>query len=70
MTSQRLTTAMRAVPFHPFAIVLVGGREIPVSHPGLIAHAPGGRVAVVVSDDESHEVIDVESIGGLKVSAP
>ena len=40
MTTDQLTTLIRAAPFRPFVIHMAGGRKIPVPNPELIAHEP------------------------------
>jgi hypothetical protein len=59
MTTESLQRAINTVPFRPFTIVMADGHQIPVRHPELIAHAPGGRVAVVMLSDSQIDWIDL-----------
>lgn len=70
MTTERLQDLIRAAPFRPFVPYLADGREIPVPHPEVIAHAPSSRIAVVTRPDDSFEVIDLLSVVGLESTLP
>jgi hypothetical protein len=61
MTAETLDRALRAVPFQPFVIRLVSGREVVVPHPEWMAYA-GGRIAEVLHPDESIDRIDLADI--------
>ena len=70
MRTENLTEAIHAAPFRPFTIHLADGKEVSVPHPDFIAHAPKGRVAVVVGADDSTHTIDVGLITRLEVPPP
>lgn len=59
MTTEQLQSALHAQPFQPFALRLADGRSLSVPHRDFVAHKPGGRIAIVVSDDESHVAVDL-----------
>jgi hypothetical protein len=65
MTSELLQAALHAQPFEPFAFRLRGGRFLKITIPDVVAHRPGGQLAIIVKDDESYETIKLESIEGL-----
>ena len=69
MTSEQLPKLIKAMPFQPFTIRTADGREIEVHHPEAIAY-PGGRIAVVVSPDESVDIIDLLLVPTLQIQAP
>ena len=66
MTSERLVTALRAVPFRPFLIRLASGRELPVLRPEFLAHNGTSRTAIVAdAEGEGWEVVDLLLVVGL-----
>ncbi len=66
MTQAPLLELVRARPFRPFTIQTPDGREARVDHPEFIAYR-GGRIAVVMTDDERSIHIDVFMISRLEV---
>jgi hypothetical protein len=69
MTTEQLPKLIKATPFTPFTIRTADGREIKVLHPEAIAY-PGGRIAVVVSPDESVDIIDLLLVPTLQILGP
>jgi hypothetical protein len=70
MTTERLQNAIHTQPFRPFALRLADGRSLHVAHPDFIAHKPGGRTAIVVREDESHDVVDLPLVVSLEDGTP
>jgi len=70
MTAESLHRAITTIPFRPFTLRLADGQQIHVPHPELIAHAPGGRMAVVVLSDSQIEWIDLLLGVGLVFEEP
>jgi hypothetical protein len=66
VTQAPLLELVRARPFRPFTIQTPDGREARVEHPEFIAYR-GGRIAVVMTDDERSIHIDVFMISRLEV---
>jgi hypothetical protein len=67
MASNELRKAYRARPFRPFRVHLADGREIPVTHPELLALSPDGRTAAVFVPGEGFEILDVPLVTGISV---
>lgn len=65
--SERLRALHQSQPFHPFTIHMSDGRSLPVKHPELLAVAPTGRWAMVISPDESTDYIDILLVTDLEV---
>jgi hypothetical protein len=65
MSSELLQSALHAQPFEPFAFRFRGGRFLKVTTPDVVAHKPGGRVVIIIRDDESYEAIDLAAVEGL-----
>jgi hypothetical protein len=59
VTTESLHRAMTAMPFRPFTLRLADGQQLHITHPELIAHAPGARIAVVVLSDSQIEWVDL-----------
>jgi hypothetical protein len=68
MTIEQLRRAHQAQPFHPFTLMLAGGRGIEVPHPEVLAVFPGGRTIIVTFHDGSWEVIDLLLVESLHFS--
>lgn len=69
MTTEQLPKLIKARPFVPFTIRTADGREVRVHHPEAIAYT-GGRIAVVLNQDESVEIIDLLLVPSLQVPSP
>lgn len=70
MTTNRLDQLIHAATFQPFAIHIADGRELSVPHPDFIAYRQGGRVAVVLRDDDTASYLDVLAITELETRPP
>lgn len=70
MTTNQLYQSIHAAPFQPFAIHMADGRELSAPHPDFIAHRQGGRIAVVLRDDDTASYLDVLMITGLEIRPP
>ena len=60
MTPDALKKLVYAAPFKAFTIHTSDGRSVPVPHPDFIS--PTGRAAVVHTDGEKFEIIQVSQI--------
>jgi hypothetical protein len=65
MTAGQLLRTLRAVPFQPFFLFLVDGRQLLVRHPELLVLSAGGRIATL-QDRDSQESIDVLMIVSIR----
>lgn len=68
MTQAQLLQLIRDRPFRPFTIQTPDGREARVEHPEFIAYA-GGRIAVVMTTEDTSIYIDVFMISRIQVDA-
>jgi hypothetical protein len=59
MTIEQFTAALRAEPFRPFVLHAVSGKEYRVNHPEMALRTPSGRTVVVVTGDETFELLDL-----------
>jgi hypothetical protein len=59
VTLEQLRSIHRAEPFQPFLVRLVDGRELSISHPEILAIAPGDAAIVVMSPDGTLETFDL-----------
>ena len=66
MTTESLQKALHAAPFQSFTLHLADGRTLPVPHRDFVAHRPGGRVAVIMDDDDGFELVDLLLVVSLK----
>jgi hypothetical protein len=66
MRSESLYEAIHAVPFRPFQLMLGDGTRVDVPHPECIAHPSGARTAVVMGQDESVRILDVDLVLGIE----
>lgn len=66
MTQAELLGLVQARPFRPFTIQTPDGREARVDHPEFIAYR-GGRIAVVMTEDDRSIHIDTFMISRLAV---
>jgi len=62
MTPDALKNLVYAAPFRAFTIHTQDGRSVPVPHPDFISISPTGRAAVVHTDGEKFEIIQVSQI--------
>jgi hypothetical protein len=62
MTPDALKNLVYAAPFRAFTLHTVDGRSVPVPHPDFISISPTGRAAVVPTDGEKFEIIQVSQI--------
>jgi len=65
MRTDDLRKALRAVPFEPFRVRVVDGREYRVDHPEFMAIAPDGRRVVVFDTEGLVEWVDTLMIASL-----
>jgi hypothetical protein len=54
-------------PFRPFVIFLANGREMPVTHPEMLAVSPTNRSAVVFTGGDDFHIIDLLLATGIQV---
>jgi hypothetical protein len=70
MTTETLQRAIHAQPFRPFTLHLADQRTLTIPHPDFIAHRPGGRIAVVIQQDDFAEYVDLLLVVSLEFGAP
>lgn len=66
MTNDALATMLHSQPFCPFRIHLADGRSFLVDHPDFVARSRGGRTAVLYSDGEAFEIVDLMLVTSLE----
>lgn len=59
MSPEGIRQYMHAVPFVPFKVRTMSGKDIPVPHPDFIWMLPGGRRVFITTGDDSCEMLDV-----------
>ena len=59
MTTKQLRDILHAKPFQPFLIHLTDGDVLKVEHPELLNISPGGRTAILWTDEERFQIFDV-----------
>lgn len=62
MTAQVIQDFLHATPFQPFTLVTASGKSYRVPHPDYVTFSPARRTALVYSDDERFDVLDVLTI--------
>lgn len=67
MTTESLQKLIHATPFQAFTLNLADGRTIRIGHRDYIAHRPGGRIAVVLDDNDGAEYLDLLLVVSAKV---
>lgn len=67
MTTEKLHAVHTAKPFKAFRLQIADGRQLKVKHPESLAYIPGGRTAVLVHPDETHEIIDLLMVTTIEV---
>ena len=68
ISENALATWPKAEPFRPFKIHLPDGRRLDVKHPEFLAYTPKGRIAVVMSVDETFEIVDLMLVTSPEIS--
>ncbi len=70
MTTDALTTAIRATPFRPFALKLADGRTLVIPHRDFVGYA-GGRIVVVFDrTGDAPEVVDLLLVVSISYEIP
>lgn len=67
MTTERLVSVHKAVPFRPFTLRMVDGRSHRIDHPEFFSYRPGTRTAVVLGPKGEVEILDTMLICGISV---
>lgn len=62
MTPDALKNLVYAAPFKAFTLHASDGRSVPVPHPDFISISPTGRAAVIHTDGEKFEILQVSEI--------
>jgi hypothetical protein len=70
MTTERLVSVHKAVPFHPFTLRMVDGRSHRIDHPEFFSYRPGTRTAVVLGPKGEVEILDTMLICAITVEGP
>ena len=68
MTVQAIQNFLHATPFQPFTLVTASGKSYRVPHPDYVTFSPARRTALVYSDDERFDVLDVLTITEIQHS--
>ena len=66
MTAQALEHFLHAQPFRPFTLITASGKSYRVPHPEFVAFGPSRRIALVFTDEESFDALDVRTITEIK----
>ncbi len=67
MTIEQLRKVHQAQPFRAFRMKLADGNELNVSHPELLSYSASGRTVIVVTADDSFEVVDLLLVASIEV---
>jgi hypothetical protein len=70
MTVQAIQNFLHATPFQPFTLVTASGQSFRVPHPDYVTFSPARRTALVYSDDERFDVLDVLTITEILHGGP
>ena len=70
MTTEKLREFWLAKPFERFAINLVDGRSLQVTHPESLSHVPKGRSFVLMHSDNTVRVVDLLHVIDIEISGP
>lgn len=67
MTIEQLRNVIRASPFRPFTMKLADGSRLRVKHPEFVSFSPAGRTAIVWSEGDSFEIVDLLLVASIEV---
>jgi len=67
MTTEQLRKVHTARPFTPFTLRLADGTRLRVVSPEFLATFPSGRTVLVVTGDESYEIVDLLLVTAIDV---
>jgi hypothetical protein len=70
MSSAELRSHIVSVPFEPFNVRTIDGRNIPVKNRDFILITPSGRHTYIFQPDDSRTVLDNELIVGIDFAVP
>ena len=62
MTAQAIAHFLHAQPFRPFTLITASGKSYRVPHPEFVAFGPSRRIALIFTDEESFDALDVRNI--------
>jgi hypothetical protein len=70
MTAQVILNFLHATPFRPFTLTSASGKTFEVPHPDYATFSPSRRVAMVYTDDELFDTVDVLTITEIEPGGP
>lgn len=70
MRAEEIRKAQKAEPFQPYWLRLADGREYKVPHPEFLVMTPDGRTVVVITPDNSLDILDGMLITSLHFDKP
>lgn len=70
MTVQVILSFLHATPFRPFTLTTASGKTFNVPHPDYVTFSPSRRVAMVYTDDELFDTLDVLTITEIEHGGP
>lgn len=68
MTAQEFRSVFEALPFRPFSVFLVDGRQVAIRHQDFALLSPTGRTLIVYQDDDTFQVLDLMLATGVEVN--
>ena len=69
MTKEAIHNTLSAQPFKPFALRLADGKLVQVPHPDFVLLTQGGRTAVVTTEGENFEIIDLALVTAIEIQS-
>jgi hypothetical protein len=70
MTVQAIQSFLRATPFQPFTLRTASGKSYRVTHPDYLMFSPSRRTAMVFSDEDLYDTLDVLTITEIEHGGP
>ena len=70
MTIQAIEHFLGAQPFRPFTLITSSGKSYRVPHPEFVSFAPSRRVALVFTDEDAFDALDVRTITEIQHGSP
>jgi len=67
MKTEAIREHVRAKKFRPFELHLVDGKMLPIPHPDFILFAPSADEFVVVTPDNSFNILDGDSVARIRL---
>lgn len=70
MTRHDVYTTLQARPFRRFSLRLTDGSLVPVPHPEFILLTQGGRTAVVNTEGNKLQILDLALVTAIELESP